>query len=695
MSSDAKAVGGAAGNDVSTTNTRLGSVDESEIVKTDGNYAYYYDESAKAIRISKISPSDQMTLVTSIRIPETWYGVEMYLGQGRLTIVGTRSIAGRFNYYWYQGQSRSIVVVYGVKDPSKPVLERYTQIEGNLKTSRRVGNTLYVVTQNSVSAPYQLFEGATTLKSADIQTKLASSRVIPRIAEGRRLENGKFSTSVRAVADCSSLTAVLPDMSTLDAGTLSPMLTTLTAIDLTSPSAKSTNQVVFGDVDEVFMSEKRLYLASTVSLPASTTTSSADKKIVSPSARVAMIAPYPYYDRSWTLVHRFDVSGSTLKYRASGTTQGMPLNHYAMDEDSSGNFRIVTRSGWGEQNGTNVVIFSPEMKVSGKLENLAPGENFQAARFISDKLYLVTFEQIDPLFVVDVAKATAPKVIGEMKMPGYSTYLHPYDANHLIGIGYGTDDNGYGGWRNGGVQIALYKVDFTKKETPESLCGQLSGMKDRYDACLKIHDPERILVTMVGQKELGDFGSNSEVTNNPKLFVWNAARKSLLLPVTLYTSANDKNNPYRHSGVWQGIVGLSIDSTKGISELGRVTHLDVKNVAELRQKACEPYLKKEEKVCRKLLDGTEKCTDSSNPYGGYVPEYCYADATDSAYLADNLWNYSRDFIVRALYVNNILYSVGPSQIASWNMDKGFASVGVLRFPENKVSSDGKVMPMAR
>ena len=119
-----------------------------------------------------------------------------------------------------------------------------------------------------------------------------------------------------------------------------------------------------------------------------------------------------------------------------------------MDEDASGNFRIVTQKySWSSgtnQNSTELSIISPSGKIIGKLSGIAPGENFQSARFISDRLYLVTFQQIDPLFVIDFSNAKSPKILGELKIPGYSTYLHPYDSDRLIGLGYDTKVNQWG-----------------------------------------------------------------------------------------------------------------------------------------------------------------------------------------------------------------------------------------------------------
>lgn len=124
------------------------------------------------------------------------------------------------------------------------------------------------------------------------------------------------------------------------------------------------------------------------------------------------------------------------------------MTQYSMDEDASGNFRIVTqnyaRSSGQNQNSTELSIINTSGKVIGKITNIAPGENFQSSRFIGNRLYLVTFEQIDPFFVIDLSVPTAPKILGELKIPGYSTYLHPYDADRLIGIGYDTKENKWG-----------------------------------------------------------------------------------------------------------------------------------------------------------------------------------------------------------------------------------------------------------
>ena len=204
---------------------------------------------------------------------------------------------------------------------------------------------------------------------------------------------------------------------------------------------------------------------------------------------------------------------------------GNPMNQYSMDEDASGNFRIVTQKyAWSSgtnQNSTELTVVSPSGKVIGKLSGIAPGENFQSARFIADRLYLVTFQQIDPLFVIDVSAAKSPKILGKLKIPGYSTYLHPYDSERLIGIGYDTYTNKWAGTQNGGLKVDLYNVKDVKNPKQEATL------------------------------TLGDAGSYSEVLTNPRAFVWYKEKNLLLLPATIMKSANDPSDAYRSQSAFE------------------------------------------------------------------------------------------------------------------------------------------------
>jgi Beta propeller domain len=161
-----------------------------------------------------------------------------------------------------------------------------------------------------------------------------------------------------------------------------------------------------------------------------------------------MPAPRPCTSARQTFVHKFSIDGSgAANYTASGVYAGTPLNSYSFDEDDSGTLRFAANGLKFDPANPNVswqtysylgtmANVGGQLKVTGKTEPIAVGERMQSVRFIGPRAYLVTFRQIDPLFVYDMTSNGGPTRLGELKVPGFSTYLHPIDANHLLGIGY-------------------------------------------------------------------------------------------------------------------------------------------------------------------------------------------------------------------------------------------------------------------
>ena len=123
------------------------------------------------------------------------------------------------------------------------------------------------------------------------------------------------------------------------------------------------------------------------------------------------------------------------------------MNQYSMDEYNNDLRVATTVNAWvsqGNMNYNNVYVFDSGMNVIGKVENIAENESIYSTRFMGDRLYMVTFQRIDPFFVIDLSSPTSPKVLGELKIPGYSQYLHPYNENFIIGIGKDTGENQWG-----------------------------------------------------------------------------------------------------------------------------------------------------------------------------------------------------------------------------------------------------------
>lgn len=173
-----------------------------------------------------------------------------------------------------------------------------------------------------------------------------------------------------------------------------------------------------------------------------------------------------------TEIYKFNLQDAKCTFIKIGTVPGSVLNQFSMDE-KDGYFRIATTDSksWREEDNTNnLYVLNENLEIVGKVEDLAPGEKIYSVRFMGNRAYMVTFVQTDPLFVIDLSDPTKPTVLGELKIPGYSKYLHPYDETHLIGIGEDTKvvNYGYGDQvTTDGMKISLF--DVTDPNNPKEM----------------------------------------------------------------------------------------------------------------------------------------------------------------------------------------------------------------------------------
>jgi uncharacterized secreted protein with C-terminal beta-propeller domain len=256
---------------------------------------------------------------------------------------------------------------------------------------------------------------------------------------------------------------------------------------------------------------------------------------------------YPTWDNGgqYTSIYRVRVEGTQLTFEAKGSVPGQLLNQYSMDE-YNGHFRVATN--WRKESQmNNVYVLNMSMAIVGKLEGLARNENLHSVRFMGDKCYLVTFQKVDPLFVIDVSQPTNPRVLGELKIPGYSDYLHPYDDTNLIGVGKETvaaeDDRAF----YQGLKLSLFDVS-------------------------NVNNP-----TQLAKYVIGDRGTDSLALTEPKAFLFDKSRRLLVIPVNL--AVIDVPESERESWtygklVWQGAYVFDVTLEGGFVLKGTVTHLD-------------------------------------------------------------------------------------------------------------------------
>lgn len=199
-----------------------------------------------------------------------------------------------------------------------------------------------------------------------------------------------------------------------------------------------------------------------------------------------------------TILHRIHIENGEILCAADGEVPGTVLNQFSMDEHE-GYFRIATTL----HRKNNVYILNMDLEIVGRLENIAPRETIHSARFMGDICYLVTFEKIDPFFVIDLSDPNNPEILGELKITGYSDYLHLYDENHVIGVGKETipEEGGFS-WHQG-VKISLF--DVTDMTNPKELA----------------------------KYEIGDRGTDSPVLRDHKAFLFNKEKNLLVIPVSV------------------------------------------------------------------------------------------------------------------------------------------------------------------
>lgn len=204
------------------------------------------------------------------------------------------------------------------------------------------------------------------------------------------------------------------------------------------------------------------------------------------------------------------------------------------------------------------------MKKIGETESLAEGEKMYSSRFLGNKAYLVTYKTIDPLFVIDLSNPTSPKVLGELKIPGYSTYLHPYDENHIIGIGMQTEE----------------KVNRNANGKVTSTTATITGMKMALFDVSDVNNPIQISDTIIGDRR-----TTSSILTNHKALLFSKEKQLLAIPVNnykedfevkasnnTYSTMVDAYSKYNKDYISEGYFVYRINLTDGFQLKGTITH---------------------------------------------------------------------------------------------------------------------------
>ena len=563
--SSAASDSGSGAADYSQTNVQVKGVDEADFIKNDGKYIYTL--SGNKLVIVDAYPAENAKILSEIKIDGNARNI--FVNGDRLAVFADGNDQSyAISQYDYMPRptyvSKTHVFLYDISDRKNPQLLKDYNINGYYFDSRMVGDHVYFISKENANY-YGGFVDVPLIKQ--------SSKIVSR-----------------------------PDVFYFDNPEDNFVFHTISSFDIKDTSdAINSKTFMLGYSDNMYVSENSIYITYQKNFPYTyyqehnkerffdvivpllpadaqseiksinddTSISTYEKwdKISSAFEKMynkmdesqksqlneKMNAAVEQYElkleqeRRKTIIQKIGIDNGKIEYKARGEVSGSLLNQFSMDE-TNGHFRVATTTYVYAKDTTmynNVYVLDNVLKVVGKLEDIAPEERIYSTRFIGDRLYMVTFKNVDPLFVIDLSNPENPKMLGELKIPGFSDYLHPYDETHIIGIGKDTEANQWGGVSTSGLKLALFDVS---------------------DAT----NPKQVATYTIGKA-----GTDSEALNEHKAFLFEKDKNLLVIPVREVKERHyDGKMGYYKNNVWQGAYVFGLTPEAGFKLKGKVTHED-------------------------------------------------------------------------------------------------------------------------
>lgn len=500
--------------DYSTTNIQVENVDEADIVKTDGDYIYSISEDN--VIITDVKDPKQPKVVATIKSEDDDIPEDIILYKDKLVVISTKG--NQTQRYYYNNRMNTVVKIYNITSREKPVLTKSYEMYEPYYTSRCIDNVLYVISSGN-------------LRKED-----------DKIVVGYNEDNMEKEMSIDKIK-------YLKDVKTTKQ-------TLISTVDLNNETADIKLDSYLMNISNAYVSENAIYLLN----QKYNNDSKIPIKLLFGFKGVFGLEDYYEMDSEsgyYTEIYKFDIK-ENVEYKAKTKVKGKTINQYSLDEKDN-HLRIALY----DNDGSRVAIFDEDLKQIGISDNVAKGEKMYSSRFIGDKVYFVTYKTIDPLFVMDLSNEAKPKVLGKLKIPGYSTYLHPYDENHIIGIGMETKEiiN-----RNSNGKVI-------------STTAKVVGMKMALFDVSNVNSPVQISSVVIG-----DSRTTSAILTNPKALLFSKEKSLIAIPVNNYsqdfevTLSNNYetmiNNYTKYSKPYnaEGYFVYNINVQDGFNLKGVITH---------------------------------------------------------------------------------------------------------------------------
>lgn len=520
----------------STTNLQVENVDEADITKTDGDYIYSISENK--VIITNVQEPQNIKMEAEISTDTDYIPEDLMLYKDKLVVISTKYI----NY----SKSNTMVTVYDITTRSNPKIVKEYILYAKYYTSRCINGKLYVISSDEL--------------------RILNDKIIREYVE----DNNNKEIALSDIK-------YLKDLKTKDQ-------TIIAGLDLNTNSDVKVNSYLF-DVENAYISENNIYLLNE-DYSEETDKKEPLKHLFGPGGIIGfmkyMADEYDgySYDRN-TNIYKYEINDKgEVEYKNRTKIKGTTINQFSLDEYND-NLRV----GLYTREGSRVVVFDKKLNKIGETSYLSEGERMYSTRFIGDKAYMVTYKNTDPLYVIDLKDPTNPKVLGKLKIPGYSTYLHPYDENHIIGIGMQTEERVY---RNSYGRIT-------------STSAIITGMKMALFDVSDVNNPIQVSQTIIG-----DSRTTSAVLTNHKALLFSKEKGLIAIPVNNYpsnveitaTNVNDistlvKNyTDYQEKYTSEGYFVYDINLKDGFELKGVINHEKVSNY--------KPYYQYNSKLLRGL-----------------------------------------------------------------------------------------------
>jgi Beta propeller domain len=507
----------------SRTNNQVNGVDEADIVKTDGKYVYLVMNGTLRI-VEALKPR----VVSSTTLDGT--AREMFVEGDRAVVYTSSGAAHKRCSYGYDCQfagdgSSTKISVFDVSDRTHPKLTRKIALSGSLMAARRIGNAVHTVVADGDSPVPEYQTWPSGLGSCGTVESVVRAKFAQLKAENEQKIRSHH-VSLPTMKDggpardlCSGLLGTRQ--------TDGHAFTTIVSFDLTSDAAPAATATIQSRPGAVFASSDALYLS-----------------VVHRKAGPRWYSFYATVDEV-SEVHKFHIGdkAEATRYVGSGVVPGHVLNQFSMDE-WYGYLRIATTKGRvPDPKVESVVSILTEgnhgnLVRVGAVGSIAPREDIRAVRFDGDRGYVVTFKKTDPLFVLDLYQPDRPKILGELKIPGFSTYLHRIDPDHLLSIGFAANDHGDFAYYDG---IILQLFDVSKPTEPK----------------------------LLHKEKIGTRGSSSEAATDHLAFNYFPERGLLAVPMTICEGGGDGSYGTLE---FSGLLVYDVSIEKGFEKRGGIDH---------------------------------------------------------------------------------------------------------------------------